>query len=462
MRRPRLSFLSVLIVVALVGLACSSGGATSAPPSGAASANAGSPTGAASGGAASPADTSAAPAGTSAAPAAKVKFRLTTWAGEDEGKELQSIVLDKINAASQEFEIVHEPAPAEYYTKLQTGLVGGTAADFMWLSQEYIAGYASRGALLDLTGLLGTVDSPAAKIDSYFPDVVKPAKYQDKVYGLPWISQPVVLYYNPVLFDAAQEPYPDESWDWAKFAEVAKKLTKDTNGDGKPDQYGFTANGWPPLQQFIWEAGGEVITPDLKSVPIDSPEAIKAAEQYAQLVWNEECCPSEATIAEQGFNEMFKGGKVAMFMGGAADTFDGLDKVGASVVPKGPTSRANLAYVAVTAVNAKVQHPELAAKALAALTDGIHHWKIVAPRADLATADTILASIPAKWQAQKKDQVPALIAAAKDMRAYNVIPRHQEWDDLFWREFQDPLYHKKGTAADLAKAIRPKLEALLP
>ena len=43
------------------------------------------------------------------------------------------------------------PAPADYYTKIQTALAGGTGADFLWLSQEYVAGYASRGALLDLT-----------------------------------------------------------------------------------------------------------------------------------------------------------------------------------------------------------------------------------------------------------------------------------------------------------------------
>jgi hypothetical protein len=47
------------------------------------------------------------------------------------------------------------------------------------------------------------------------------------------------------------------------------------------------------------------------------------------------------------------------------------------------------------------------------------------------------------------------------MRALNVIPRQAEWDDLFWKEFQDPLFHDKGTAAELAAAIRPKLEALL-
>jgi len=388
----------------------------------------------------------------------KVTFRLTTWAGEDESKELQEIVLDKINASQSEYEIVHEAAPADYYTKLQTGLAGGTGADFMWLSQEYTAGYASRGALLDLTELLKTIDAPTAKIDRYFPDVIKTAIYQDKVYGLPWISQPVVLYYNPKLFDAAGIAYPDDTWDWAKFSETAKALTHD-------DQYGFSANGWPPVHMFIWQAGGEVITPDLASSPIDSPEAIAGVEFYKSLIFNPACCPTEDTLAEQGFSEMFKAGKVAMFMGGASDTFETADgvalEVGASVVPKGPKSRTSFAYTASTVVNAKVKNPELAAKALVALTDGIHHWKIVSPHMDLATAEVVKASFPEKWQAQKGPQVDAIIAATKDMRSFNVVPRHQEWDDLFWREFQDLVYHDKGTVADLAKAARPKLEAVL-
>ena len=392
---------------------------------------------------------------TSEAPVEKVTIRLTTWAGEDESAELQELVLDKINAEATDFEIVHEPAPADYYTKLQTTIAGGTGADFMWLSQEYVAGYASRGALLDLTAHLAAVDNPAAKLDGYFPDVIKPAKYQDKVYGLPWIAQPVILYYNPKLFDAAGIDPPDDTWDWAKFRETAVELTKD-------DQYGFTANGWPPIQQFIWQAGGEVITDDLSSSPIDSPEAMEAVEFYKSLVWNEECCPTEETITEQGFGEMFKAGKVAMFMGGAADTFDGLDVVGATVVPKGPENRANLSYVAVTAVNSATKNPELAAKALAALTDGIHHWKIVAPRPELATAEVILASIPEKWKAQKEGQVDAIVAATEEMRAFNVIPRHQEWDGLFWSEFQDPVFHDKSAPAEAAPTAREKLEALLP
>jgi len=412
-----------------------------------------------------------APSGGSAAPGSqapqsqppageKVKLRLGTWAGEAEAKELQELVLDKINASQNEFEIVHEPTPADYLTKLQSGLSAGTGPDLMWLSQENIAGIASRGALLDVTEQLKGTDSPTAKIDTYFPEVVKTAVFHDKVYGLPWISQPVLLYYNPKLFDAAGVPYPDASWDWAKFMQVAESLTKDTDGDGTVDQWGFTANGWPPIQIFVWQNGGDLITRDRASSPVDSAEAIAGAEQYANIIYNPKCCPSEETIAEQGFNEPFRGGKIAMFMGGAADTFEGLDVVGASVVPHGKNNT-TFAWTASTVVNAKTAHPDIAVKALVALTDGIHHWKIVAPRPDLANTDTIKASIPDAWKTQKEGQVPAMIEAAKSMRALDVLPRQAEWDDLFWKEFQDPLYHHKGTAADLAKAIKPKLEALL-
>jgi multiple sugar transport system substrate-binding protein len=395
----------------------------------------------------------------------KVTLALTTWAGEDESEELQTLVLDQINASQTEFEIVHQPAPADYYTKLQTSLAGGTAADLMWLSQEYIAGYASRGALLDLTDLLGSVDDPAADVAGYFPDVMKTAIYGDRVYGLPWIAQPVVLFYNPALFDAAGVAYPDDTWDWETFQQNATALTKDNDGDGVIDQYGFTANGWPPIQMFIWQAGGEVITPDLATSPVDSPEAIMGEELYASLVYNETCCPSEDTLAEQGFNDMFRAGKVAMFMGGASDTFEDADgnipDIRASVVPSGPASRTTFAWTASTVAKANVANPELATRALAALTNGIFHWKVVAPHQEFATRELIAAAIPEKWKGQKEPQIDAILAALPDMRSLNVIPRHQEWDDLFWREFQDPLFHGGGTAADLAAAVRPQLEALL-
>lgn len=445
-QRRMLSLILVVLMLGVLVAGCASPtGTTSGTGAGAttAPAEAGQPTEA------------AAPA----ASAEKVQIRLATWAGVDEAKELQGVI-DKVNAAATTFEIISEPSPADYYTKLQTTLAGGTAADLFWLSQEYIAGYADKGALLDITDMLkGDTTSPAAQLDDYFPSVLASAQYNGKTWGLPWISQPVMLYYNPELFTAAGIDPPDDTWDWAKFQDAAAKLTNKDQG-----VYGTAFNGWPPIHMFIWQAGGEVISEDLKTSPIDSPEAVAGAQFYADIIYNEKYAPSEATLKEQGFGEMAKAGKIAMFFGGAADDLDyahakdpknALLKV--ALVPKGPQNRATFAWTASTGINSKTKYPEQAFQALVALTDGIHHWKVVAPRKSLATEETIVASVP-----DKKDSAAVILQALPDMRAFRIVPRHQEWDTIFWEQFQDPLFHQKGTAADLAAAARPKLEEVLP
>jgi multiple sugar transport system substrate-binding protein len=416
---------------------------------------------------AAPAPTTApgasAPPPTTAPAGPKVTITLTTWAGADESKELQAVI-DKVNAAATDFEIVHQANPADYYTKLQTMIAGNTAPDLMWLSQEYVANYADSGAIMDITSQMATLgDMPAAKLDDYYPGSIAVATYAGKLYGLPWIAQPVVLYYNPDMFEKAGINPPDESWTWETFKDAARQLTlKDASGN--VTQYGTSFSGWPPIHMFIWQAGGEVIAPDLKSSPVDSPEAVAGAQFYADIIYNPEYAVPEEVIQEQGFGEMVKAGKVAMFFGGAADDLDYAyqkdpknAKMMMALVPKGPKDRTTFAWTAITAVATQTKNPDLAVKALVALTDGIHHWKVLAPRKSLATADVIVASVPGK-----KDSAAVLLQAAQSMRSFIIIPKHSDWDTVFWEQFQDPLFHKKGTAADLAVAVRPKLEELLP
>jgi multiple sugar transport system substrate-binding protein len=401
------------------------------------------------------------PAEEPAAPVAegdKVTIRLATWAGVEEAAELQEI-LDEINAAEERFQIVHEPAPADYYTKIQTALAGGTAADIFWLSQEWIAGFAQQGALLDITDCVGQSDNPAANMDDYFPEILKTARFEERLYGLPWIAQPVVLYYNRAIFDEAGLDHPNMDWTWQEFEQAAATLTQDMDGDGQNDQWGFIMNGWPPPQMFVWQAGGEVVTNDLSASPVGSPEAIEGFQFYADMIYDDVHTPPEAVVQEQGFGEMFKAGKIAMFMGGAADDLDraeGLD-VGVVPVPAGPAGRPTFAWNASTVVAAQTENPDLACEALVKLTDGIHHWKIVAPRQSLATAEAISEAEP-----RKSASAEAIAEAVPEMRAFNIIPRQQEWDTVFWSDFMDPLFHDQATAAELAGEIQPELEALLP
>ena len=80
-----------------------------------------------------------------------------------------------------------------------------------------------------------------------------------------------------------------------------------------------------------------------------------------------------------------------------------------------------------------------------------------AKKAGRTAAEVITAAVPGK-----EASVPVILQAAESMRSFNIIPRHAEWDTMFWEQFQDLLFHQKGSAADLAAAARPKLEELLP
>ena len=152
-----------------------------------------------------------------------------------------------------------------------------------------------------------------------------------------------------------------------------------------------------------------------------------------------------------------------MFFGGAGDDLDYAHSKDArfaemkvSLVPKGPKSRATFAWTASTVINAATKNPQAAYDALVDLTEGIQHWKIVAPRKSLANAETIVASVPLK-----KDSAAIIIQAMPDARSFRIVPRQSEWDTAFWERFQDPLFQGNGSAADLAKSARTELEVTL-
>ncbi len=391
-----------------------------------------------------------------------VTITISTWAGVDEAAELQTI-LDGINAENDAFQIVHEPIPADYYTVVQTQLAGGEGADMYWMDQNNMA-LAAEGVFMDLSECLADAEpQTAGDLNDYYPGILAVNEYDGGVYGLPWIAQPVVVFYNRALFDEAGIDYPQDDWTWDDFWEIGTALTQDTDGDGEMDQWGFTNNGWPPPYIFAWQAGGELISEDFTSAPIDSPEFVSGFEFYLQTAYNPEFSPSREVIAEQGFSEMFVAGDIAMFMGGAADDLDrreGLD-VGVIHVPANPEtgSQTTFAWNASTVVSSNTDNPELACQALVAVTEGIQSWKIVSPRISQATVEHLVSSEP-----RKADSAEAIVAAAQDMQALPIFGNYSEFDSVFWGEFWGPLINNETdlTVAELAEEVRLDLEDTLP
>jgi multiple sugar transport system substrate-binding protein len=332
-----------------------------------------------------------------------------------------------------------------------------------WIDQDHMS-LAAEGVFMPIDECVADAEAETAgDLADYYPGILQIVQFDGSTYGLPWIAAPVVMFYNKDLFDAAGLEYPTADWTWDDFITNAEALTLDTDADGSTDQWGFIAHDWPPPHMFIWQAGGDMISEDFATSPIDSPEAIEGMEFALQLSFNPALSPDRETINEQGFGELFKVGKIAMFMGGAADDLDRVEglNVGVVSVPRNPTTGLNttFAWSATTVISSTTEHPDEACAALLAVTEGIQGWKIVSPRISQSTVEHLVASEP-----RKADSAEAIIAAVPSMRAFRIFGNYIAWDAIFRGEYMNPLIFDETdlTPEELAAEVRPELEELLP
>lgn len=112
----------------------------------------------------------------------------------------------------------------------------------------------------------------------------------------------VILYYNKDLFDKAGVAYPTNDWTWDDMLAAAKKLTLDTNGDGKIDQWGFAVNNvvWV-WAAFVWAHGGDILSPDRKQCLLQSPEAIEALKFYYGMLTDQKVSPPPGALPQQSW-----------------------------------------------------------------------------------------------------------------------------------------------------------------
>jgi len=120
----------------------------------------------------------------------------------------------------------------EYGQKILVALSGGTVIDvFAVSSPPGYAEYVNKNQLLALDDLVIRDNFDVSGIK----DFVEQLKMGGKLYGLPYRKSAWVLFYNKDIFDKYNVPYPDETWTWEKYVEVAQLLTQ---GEGENKTWG--------------------------------------------------------------------------------------------------------------------------------------------------------------------------------------------------------------------------------
>ena len=200
----------------------------------------------------------------------------------------------------------------KYEETYTTALNSGEGPDVGYMYNEMFPTYIDAGAVENMSSYVTDEDKKEYKYLSN-------GNMMDGQYGWPLVTGvPFVLYYNEDILNALGEKAP-ETWD--DFARICQEATKDTDGDGKVDQYGFACGmntsdigAMQILNAYyysaLWQNGGQVYNDDLKSVSF-ADEAGKEAvtwlkgltsymnEDFMSLSWSD------------AFSNVFGAGKAA-------------------------------------------------------------------------------------------------------------------------------------------------------
>lgn len=205
---------------------------------------------------------------------------------------------------------VETAAFADYFTKLQTLVAGGTTPDVFELNYENFVTYAAKDLLLDLNPLIKADTTFDSSI--FYPRALEAFKYQDMQLGLPASFSDVVLFYNKDLFDQAGVSYPSADWTWDDAIEAATKLT-----DPEKGVWGL----YSPIQ--FWEFYKKAtqnncsfFNEERTEVTINSPECVQALQTMVDIVNKYKVMPTDAEMGGVSDADLFKQGKLAMFVSG--------------------------------------------------------------------------------------------------------------------------------------------------
>lgn len=257
--------------------------------------------------------------------------------------------------------------------KLISSIQSKTLPDIAWIHSDFIDKLVAGDAIYEMDHFInGDNGLTEAEMNDFFPELLKSAKWKNKLYALPMEATVLALHYNKTIFkEAGLDPNsPPKNWD--ELFDYAKKLTEDKNRDGKTDQYGFyipvfPASGqlsiWMVLQwePFVWQAGGQLINENQDEVLFNDEAGVRALS-----FWKKTFDMMDFSKFTLSHDMAFSSGTLAMVMDGPWNlplyrkikNFEW----GITSLPVGPKSKATYLAGEHLAVFKQSEHPNEAWK----------------------------------------------------------------------------------------------------
>ncbi len=291
-----------------------------------------------------------------------VTIRLDQFSGSGASEEALKKMIAKFNEQYPNVKVeLQSFGYDDYFTQLQSKIVGGSAADVFELNFENFVAYASEDVLLDIGDLIGDTSG-------FNQTALEAFQYDGKQFGIPNSFSNVVLIYNKDLFDKAGVSYPTDDWTWTEMPEAAKKiraLSADTYGLYRPLSFHEFYKG-------VKQNGGSLLSEDGKNFTVNLPQNVETLEIMSDWVTGSNVMPSDAQMGGMGDWDLFKSGRLGMIVTGIwafGDFTDNCDFAWDVAVEPGNTAKATHFFSNAYVVNKESANPGAAA-ALAAFLAG--------------------------------------------------------------------------------------------
>ncbi|TAE60463.1 MAG: ABC transporter substrate-binding protein [Nostocales cyanobacterium] len=239
-------------------------------------------------------------------------IHLTLWQGINPpvNRDVFNKLVDKFNQQHPDIQVdsIFTGTTDQQLPKILTAVVGNSAPDMLVFYPQITGQFVGLDAIKPLDDWLDKIPQK----NQIVPSLINEVTLDSKTWSIPYTNANIGIFYRPDLFQAAGITELPKTW--AELRAVAKKLTIDKNGDGRPEQYGillplgkqeWTVFTWFP---FLLSAGGEIL--DHNYPDLTNPGAIAALKFWQNLIKD-----GYATLSppERGYEEdAFFQGRIAM------------------------------------------------------------------------------------------------------------------------------------------------------
>ncbi|MGC9348380.1 MAG: ABC transporter substrate-binding protein [Anaerolineae bacterium] len=228
--------------------------------------------------------------------------------------------------------------------------------DVLLLNHQMMPYLMEQQPLLELNPLISEDEDFA--LDDFYHSPVEAMSFEGRRFGIPYMADMIVMYYNKDIFDRHNVPYPTVDWTWNDFLERALPLSDPAAG-----RFGFAYHQMGSMgsiepMAMIYQHGGQLFDDllDPSMITINAPQNERALQFYADLIHRHHVAPGPGERQIPFPDEGIEDGNYAMWMGYLSDEWEDLN-VGVAPLPRGQQAM-TFGSIIGFAISARSENPQ--------------------------------------------------------------------------------------------------------